>query len=85
VYRKVWSGGWSASATADSPCDVARLLDRDGLGDATALVDQKRQGERKELPAALRVVWARRVGEVFALLDRAAVETSLPAESPNAS
>jgi len=64
--------------------DVTRLLDRHGLGDAVALVEQKRRGERSELPEALRVVWARRVSDVFALLERAAAESSLPAESPNA-
>jgi uncharacterized protein len=65
--------------------DVTRLLGRYGLGDAAVLVDQKRRGERTELPAAMRVAWGTRVGEVFALLDRAAVESLLPAESPNAS
>jgi hypothetical protein len=61
-----------------------RLLDRYGLSEVTALVEQKRRGERSELPGALRVQWASRVGEVFALLDRAAAESALPAESPNA-
>jgi len=64
--------------------DVTRLLDRYGLSEATALVAQNRRGERSELPGALRVQWASRVGEVFALLDRAAAESALPAESPNA-
>ena len=64
--------------------DLTRLLDRYGLSDAAALVEQKRRGERSELPGALRVQWASRVGEVFALLDRAAAESALPAESPNA-
>jgi len=64
--------------------DVTRLLDRYGLSEATALVEQKRRGERNELPGAMRVQWASRVGEVFALLDRAAAESALPAESPNA-
>jgi len=64
--------------------DLTRLLDRYGLGEATALVDQKRQGERAELPAVLREAWAQQIGQVFALLQRAAEESPLPAESPNA-
>jgi uncharacterized protein len=64
--------------------DVTRLLARYGLGDAAALVEQKRRGERSELPTQLRTAWASRVGEVFALLDRAAAESPLPAESANA-
>ncbi len=43
-----------------------------------------RRGERSELPTQLRTAWASRVGEVFALLDRAAAESPLPAESANA-
>jgi len=64
--------------------DVTRLLVRYGLGEATALVEQKRRGERTELPEPLRVSWAARVGEVFELLERAAAASALPEESPNA-
>jgi len=64
--------------------DVTRLLDRYGLAEASALVDQKRRGERTELPESLRERWAVRVGEVFRLLERAEAESTLPLESPNA-
>jgi uncharacterized protein len=64
--------------------DVTRLLDRYGLGEATALVEQKRRGERTKLTEALRERWASRVGEVFGLLDRALRESPLPEESPDA-
>jgi len=63
--------------------DVTRLLDRYGLGEAAALVEQKKRGEKTELPARLREAWAGRVGEVFALLDRALVDSPLPEESAN--
>ena len=63
--------------------DVTRLLDLYGVGDATALVEQKRRGERAELPSEMRDAWASRVGELFALLDRAAAESRLPEQSPN--
>src|SRR5262249_37868611 len=65
--------------------DVTRLLDRYGLGDAIALVEQKKRGEKIELPPTLRESWAGRVGEVFALLDRALAESPLPEKSPNGS
>ena len=64
--------------------DLTRLLDRYGLAEATALVDQKRRGERAELPAVLREAWAQQIGQVFTLLQRAAEESPLPVESPNA-
>ena len=64
--------------------DVSRLLDRYGLGEASALIEQKRRGERSELPAVLRTVWAARVGQLFELLERARLESRLPEESPNA-
>ena len=63
--------------------DVTRLLDRYGLGEAAALVEQKRRGERTELPQMLREKWANRVGEVFGLLERALRESPLPEESPD--
>ena len=63
--------------------DVTQLLDRYGLGDAVVLVEQKRRGERTELPSRLREAWAGRVEEVFALLDRALAESPLPEKSPN--
>ncbi|HET6981569.1 MAG TPA: nucleotidyltransferase domain-containing protein, partial [Myxococcaceae bacterium] len=65
--------------------DVTRLLDRYGLGEATALVEQKRRGEKTELPARLREAWEGKVAGVFALLDRALADSPLPEESPNGS
>lgn len=64
--------------------DVTSLLDRYGLGEARALVEQKRRGERTELPRALRITWAGRVGQVFELLERARAESRLPEESADA-
>ena len=64
--------------------DVTRLLGWYGLGEAAALVEEKRRGERIELPQPLRERWASRIGEVFGLLERALRESPLPEESPDA-
>ncbi|MFO0599836.1 MAG: nucleotidyltransferase domain-containing protein [Myxococcaceae bacterium] len=62
--------------------DLSVLAPKYELGDALELIEQKRRGEKSELPAALAQAWATRVDSVFALLARAEAESTLPAEPP---
>jgi len=71
-------------STGEIVTDVSRLLDRYGLGEAKALIERKRRGEKVELPAPVRISWAGRIGQVFDMLEGARLATSLPEESPNA-
>lgn len=64
--------------------DVTRLLERYGFGEALELVEQKRRGEKAELPEALRTKWAERLPRAFELLEEAARTSPLPEEAPNA-
>ncbi len=47
------------------------------------LVEQKRRGEKTDLPEALRRKWAERVDSLFAGLTAAEAKTVLPPEPPN--
>ena len=69
--------------TGEMVTDVTQLLGRYGLADALELVEQKRRGEKSELPEPLSQQWAARIGEPFALLERAEAESVLPAEPSN--
>jgi len=64
--------------------DVTALLTRYGFGEATALVEEKRRGEKSTLPAALSAHWDARLPELFATLARAEEHSVLPPEPPNA-
>jgi predicted nucleotidyltransferase len=64
--------------------DLGVLAPRYGLADALELIEQKKRGEKSELPAALAAKWAARVDEVFALLAAAEAKSVLPPEAPNA-
>ena len=64
--------------------DLTVLAPQYRLDDALELVEQKRRGEKSELPAALSDKWARRVDEVFALLAAAEAKSVLPPDAPNA-
>jgi predicted nucleotidyltransferase len=63
--------------------DLTRLMDGYDLGDAAALVERKRDGERVGLDPALLDAWRPRVDALFARLDRALAESPLPEEPPN--
>lgn len=69
--------------TGEVVTDVTRLLERYGLGEALELVDQKRRGEKSELPAVMVRRWEERVPQTFAQLDQALAESTLPDEPPN--
>lgn len=64
--------------------DLTTLAPRYELADALELIEQKRRGERSELPDALATKWATRVEQVFALLAEAERRSVLPPEPPNA-
>ena len=64
--------------------DVTRLLQRYGYADAAELVEQKRRGEKAELPTELRTKWAERIPRLFEQLEGAAARSVLPSEPPNA-
>lgn len=69
--------------TGEMETDVTRLLSRYGLADALELVEQKRRGEKSDLPEALSVKWAARVDSLFEGLAAAEQKTVLPPEAPN--
>ncbi|MFN0064325.1 MAG: DNA polymerase beta superfamily protein [Myxococcaceae bacterium] len=64
--------------------DVTRLLETYGFGEALELVERKRHGEKSELSEALRKKWAARIPDAFSQLERAASQSQLPDEAPNA-
>ncbi len=70
--------------TGEMVTDVTQLLARHGLSDALELVEQKRRGEKSELPERLATLWAGRIAEPFTLLERAEAESVLPVEPTNA-
>ncbi len=70
--------------TGELETDVTRLAPRYGLDDVLELVEQKRRGERSELPRALADKWATRVDGLFAQLAKAEQHSELPPEAPNA-
>ena len=69
--------------TGEVVTDVTTLLSRYGLDDAMELVEQKRRGEKADLPEALSLKWGARVDGLFAGLARAEAKRVLPAEPPN--
>jgi predicted nucleotidyltransferase len=64
--------------TGEVVTDVTRLLERYGFAEALELVQQKRRGEKSELPAEMVRRWEARVPSAFERLDRALVESHLP-------
>ncbi|MFT3713633.1 MAG: nucleotidyltransferase domain-containing protein [Archangium sp.] len=64
--------------------DLSVLAPKYGLADALELIEQKKRGEKSELPSQLSQKWAARVDEVFALLATAETKSVLPPEAPNA-
>lgn len=64
--------------------DLSVLAPKYGLSDALELIEQKKRGEKSELPTQLSEKWAARVDEVFALLATAETKSILPPEAPNA-
>lgn len=73
--------GTHALFTSEVETDVTKLLARYGFLEALELVDQKRRGEKAELPLELSQKWTSRIAELFALLDKANAESKLP-ETP---
>lgn len=69
--------------TGELETDVTRLMVGYGVPDAAALVERKRVGERVGLEPGLLDVWRPRVEGLFARLDRAREDSSLPEEPPN--
>ena len=69
--------------TGELETDVTKLLTRYGLDDAMELVEQKRRGEKSDLPEAMSVKWAGRVDALFEGLLAAERKTQLPPEPPN--
>jgi uncharacterized protein len=70
--------------TGELVTDVTALLPRYGLDDARALVEQKRRGEKADLPQALATAWAGRLDGLFAGLDAAQANSVLPPEPQHA-
>jgi hypothetical protein len=75
--------GTHALLTGEVVTDVTLLLDTYGLGEARELVEQKRRGEKAELPDALVERWKGRVQRAFEQLDAARERSPLPEEPGN--
>lgn len=69
--------------TGEMVTDVTTLLSRYGLDDAMELVEQKRRGEKADLPEALSAKWAARVDGLFQRLAEAEAKSVLPPDPPN--
>lgn len=69
--------------TGELVTDVTTLLSRYGLDEAMELVEQKRRGERADLPEALATKWAARVDGLFSALAEAEAKSVLPPEPEN--
>ncbi|MBZ4413703.1 nucleotidyltransferase domain-containing protein [Myxococcus sp. XM-1-1-1] len=63
--------------------DVTELLDAHGFPEARELVEQKRRGEKSELPEALSEAWRVRVARSFEVLDAALAVSVLPEAPPS--
>ncbi len=61
--------------------DLGNLVDAHGLGDARALIEAKRAGERTAIDPAILETWQPRLEEVLARLDAAEAASPLP-EAP---
>lgn len=72
--------GIHALRTGAVVTDVTQLVDDYALAGVSELVEQKRRGEKTELPEALSTEWQRRVEGFFARLDTAMTDAVLPAE-----
>ncbi len=75
--------GTHALLTGEVVTDVTRLLDTYGLGEARELVEQKRRGEKAELPDAMVERWKGQVQRAFEQLDTARERSPLPEEPAN--
>jgi hypothetical protein len=75
--------GTHALRTGDIVTDVTRLLDEYGLGEARALIEAKKRGERSELPPELVEYWKGGLGQAFTGLETALAASGLPEEAPN--
>jgi hypothetical protein len=75
--------GTHALLTGEVVTDVTRLLDTYGLGEARELVEQKRRGEKAELPEPMVERWKGQVQRAFEQLDAARERSPLPEEPAN--
>jgi uncharacterized protein len=69
--------------TGELVTDVTRLVSRYGFDDALELIEQKKRGEKTDLPEALSLKWAERVESLFEGLAKAEAKSVLPAEPQN--
>ncbi|MFP2897062.1 DNA polymerase beta superfamily protein [Corallococcus sp. 4LFB] len=76
--------GTHALRTGEVETDVTALLEPYGFGEAHALVERKRGGERIELTDALSEQWQQEVTRAFAVLEAADAASVLPLEPPPA-
>jgi predicted nucleotidyltransferase len=74
--------GTHALRTGEVETDVTVLLDGHGFSEAHALVEQKRRGEKSELPEALSQQWRGEVARAFEVLDAAEAPSVLPEDPP---
>ena len=76
--------GTHAMKTGEIETDLTVLAPEYGLTDALVLIDEKKRGEKSELPLALSTEWSSRLTSLFTLLEKAEAESHLPADPPNA-
>jgi uncharacterized protein len=67
--------------TGELEADLVRVMDQYDLGDARAIIERKRGGERTGIDPALVTSWKPRIEALFARLDHARERSALP-EAP---
>jgi hypothetical protein len=72
--------GIHALRTGEVVTDVTQLVDEYAVTGVSDLIEQKRRGEKSELPDALATEWRTRVEGFFLRLDTSMTEAVLPAE-----
>ncbi len=77
VLRTTLTGA-HALATGEVETDLTKLMQGAGFSAAKALVDQKRAGEKSELPENLTAEWRLKVNGAFERLDEALARSQLP-------
>ncbi len=76
--------GVHALVTGEVVTDVTALIDEYGLTGVSELIEQKRRGEKSELPDSLVTEWRGRVDGFFQRLDASMERSKLPSEPSQA-
>jgi DNA-binding ferritin-like protein len=79
VFRTALTGA-HVLRTGEIVTDLGRHLDGHGFAAARELIEQKKRGERTDLPEEMSERWRQEVGRAFTVLDEALAASPLPEE-----